>query len=69
MSNTQGNEKAGFDSSIVVVQPIDKGMIDLLDKQDNLYHVNLQGLAASGCHLVLFTTGQGIALFKSGVTL
>lgn len=38
------NEKAGFDSSVVVVQPIEKGMIDLLDKQDNLYHVNLQGL-------------------------
>lgn len=38
------NEKAGFNSSVVVVQPIEKGMIDLLNKQDNLYHVNLQGL-------------------------
>lgn len=38
------NEKTDFDSSVVVVQPIAKGMVDLLNKQDNLYHVNLQGL-------------------------
>src|SRR5574344_625986 len=38
------NEKADFNSSVVVVQPIDKGMIDMLNKQDDLYHVNLQGL-------------------------
>ncbi|MDL2304385.1 tagaturonate reductase, partial [Bacteroides sp. OttesenSCG-928-D19] len=31
-------------SSVVVVQPIENGMIDLLNKQDCLYHVNLQGL-------------------------
>lgn len=38
------NEKADFNSSVVVVQPIDKGMVDMLNAQDNLYHVNLQGL-------------------------
>ena len=38
------NEKAGFDSSVVVVQPIEKGMIEALNRQDCLYHVNLQGL-------------------------
>ncbi len=38
------NEKAGFNSSVVVVQPIEKGMIDALNAQDCLYHVNLQGL-------------------------
>ncbi|MCD8292356.1 MAG: tagaturonate reductase [Prevotellaceae bacterium] len=38
------NEKAGFNGSVVVVQPIEKGMIEALDKQDDLYHVNLQGL-------------------------
>ena len=38
------NEKAGFNSSVVVVQPIDKGMVDALNAQDCLYHVNLQGL-------------------------
>lgn len=38
------NEKTDFDSSVVVVQPIEKGMIDVLNFQDCLYHVNLQGL-------------------------
>lgn len=38
------NEKTDFNSSVVVVQPIEKGMVDRLNQQDNLYHVNLQGL-------------------------
>lgn len=40
----QMNEKTDFNSSVVVVQPIQHGMIDLLNQQDCLYHVNLQGL-------------------------
>ena len=39
------NEKTDFNSSVVVVQPIEKGMIDALNAQDGLYHVNLQGLS------------------------
>jgi tagaturonate reductase len=38
------NEKTDFNSSVVVVQPIERGMIDMLNEQDGLYHVNLQGL-------------------------
>mgnify|MGYP000766667455 FL=1 len=38
------NQKTDFNSSVVVVQPIDKGMVDMLNTQDDLYHVNLQGL-------------------------
>lgn len=38
------NEKTDFNSSVVVVQPIEKGMVDMLNAQDDLYHVNLQGL-------------------------
>ena len=38
------NQKADFNSSVVVVQPIDKGMIDMLNEQDCLYHLNLQGI-------------------------
>lgn len=38
------NEKTDFNSSVVVVQPIENGMIDMLNKQDCLYHLNLQGL-------------------------
>lgn len=35
--------KTNFNGSVVVVQPIDKGMVSWLNGQDCLYHVNLQG--------------------------
>ena len=38
------NQKTDFNASVVVVQPIEKGMVDMLNGQDCLYHVNLQGL-------------------------
>ena len=38
------NQTIDFNSSVVVVQPIEKGMVDVLNGQDCLYHVNLQGL-------------------------
>lgn len=38
------NRKTDFNGSVVVVQPIENGMVDWLNKQDCLYHVNLQGL-------------------------
>ena len=37
------NQKTDFNSSVVVVQPIEHVMVDLLNGQDCLYHVNLQG--------------------------
>ena len=38
------NQKTDFNAGVVVVQPIEKGMIDVLNAQDGLYHVNLQGI-------------------------
>ena len=38
------DKKTDFNGSVVVVQPIDKGMVDMLNAQDDLYHVNLQGI-------------------------
>lgn len=38
------NEKTDFNGSVVVVQPIEHGMIEKLMEQDCLYHVNLQGI-------------------------
>ena len=38
------NRKTDFNGSVVVVQPIPKGMVDVLNEQDGLYHLNLQGL-------------------------
>ncbi len=37
------DQKTNFNSSVVVVQPIERGMVDWLNGQDGLYHVNLQG--------------------------
>jgi len=37
------NQKTDFNSSVVIVQPIEHGMVDMLNGQDCLYHVNLQG--------------------------
>ena len=38
------NQKTDFNASVVVVQPIEKGLVDVLNEQDGLYHLNLQGL-------------------------
>ena len=38
------NNSAGFNGGVVVVQPIDRGMVDMLNGQDGLYHLNLQGI-------------------------
>ena len=38
------NEKADFNSSVVVVQPIDRGMVDMLNEQDGLYTLVSKGL-------------------------
>ncbi len=50
------NERSDFNGSVVVVQPIENGMADALNRQDGLYHVNLQGLedgqAVNSCRLI-----------------
>ena len=38
------NQKTDFDASVVIVQPIANGLVDRLNSQDGLYHLNLQGL-------------------------
>ncbi len=40
----KGNTNLGMDNGVVIVQPLANGMVDLLQKQDNLYHVILQGI-------------------------
>ena len=40
------NQRTDLNSSVVVVQPIERGMVDWLNGQDCLYHVNLQGRLA-----------------------
>lgn len=38
------NEKGVFDGNVQIVQPLGSGLIDLIKKQDSLYHVLLQGI-------------------------
>lgn len=38
------NREAGFNSGVVVVQPIERGMVDMINQQDGLYHVYLKGI-------------------------
>ena len=38
------NKATDFNAGVVVVQPIERGMVDMLNSQDGLYHVNLQGI-------------------------
>lgn len=38
------DKASDFNTGVVVVQPIDKGMVDVLNGQDGLYHLNLQGI-------------------------
>ena len=43
---THMNQSVGFDANVVIVQPLATGMVERLEAQDCLYHVNLQGLQA-----------------------
>jgi len=57
------NKKAGFNGSVVVVQPIDRGMVNLLNEQDGLYTVYLRGLKngkAESKHEVIDVISRGI---------
>lgn len=38
------NNEIGFNAGVDVVQPLATGMVDLLNKQDGLYHVYLKGI-------------------------
>ncbi|SHK69208.1 tagaturonate reductase [Reichenbachiella agariperforans] len=40
----QMNQKAGFDGGVVAVQPIDKGLVPMLNEQEGLYTVYLNGI-------------------------
>jgi tagaturonate reductase len=59
----QLNKKAGFNGSVVVVQPIDKGMVTMLNEQDGLYTLYLRGLKngkAESNHEVIDVISRGI---------
>lgn len=57
------NKKASFNGSVVVVQPIDKGMVNMLNDQDGLYTLYLRGLKngkAESTHQTIDVISRGI---------
>ena len=38
------NEKSDFNGDVQIVQPIDKGMGEMINEQDGLYHLVLNGI-------------------------
>ena len=50
------NQKAEFNSSVIVVQPIENGMVDLLNSQNGKYNLYLRGIKngkpESNCRLI-----------------
>ncbi|MBU3172062.1 tagaturonate reductase [Clostridium estertheticum] len=57
------NKEAGFNGSVVVVQPIENGLVDKLNDQDGLYTLYLQGMndgKAIAEHSVINSISRGI---------
>lgn len=57
------NKKAGFNGSVVAVQPIEKGMVNMLNEQDGLYTIYLRGLkggVAESTHETVDVISRGI---------
>lgn len=57
------NKKAGFNGSVVAVQPIERGMVNMLNDQDGLYTVYLRGLKngkAESTHETVDVISRGI---------
>ncbi|HEY8891920.1 MAG TPA: tagaturonate reductase [Clostridium sp.] len=57
------NKEAGFNGSVVVVQPIEFGLVDKLNEQDGLYTLYLQGMndgKAIAEHSVINSISRGI---------
>ena len=57
------NKKAGFNGSVVVLQPIEFGLVDKLNEQDGLYTLYLQGINEGKAieeHSIINSISRGI---------
>lgn len=57
------NQETSFDGQIVVVQPIENGLIELLNEQDGLYTLYLNGIKNGECmkeHVCIESISRGI---------
>src|SRR5438067_8589456 len=63
----QLNKQGKFNGSVVAVQPIERGMVNLLNEQDGLYTIYLRGLKngkAESTHEVVDVISRGINPYK-----
>ncbi|MFT8348429.1 tagaturonate reductase [Clostridium saccharoperbutylacetonicum] len=61
------NDEAGFNGSVVVVQPLENGLVDMLNDQDGLYTLYLQGMQngeAVRTHKVMNSISRGIDPYR-----
>ena len=61
------NDEADFNGSVVVVQPLESGLVDMLNDQDCLYTLYLQGVQngqASKTHKVINSISRGINPYR-----
>ena len=61
------NKKTDFNGSVVVVQPIDKGMVNMLNDQDGLYTLYMRGLKngeALSTHETINIISRGINAYE-----
>ena len=61
------NEEAGFNGSVVVVQPLENGLVDMLNEQDGLYTLYLQGMQngeAIKTHKIMNSISRGINPYR-----
>ncbi|EKQ57066.1 MULTISPECIES: tagaturonate reductase [unclassified Clostridium] len=61
------NEEADFNGSVVVVQPLENGLVDMLNEQDCLYTLYLQGVQngkASKTHKIINSISRGINPYR-----
>jgi len=61
------NEEADFNGSVVVVQPLENGLVDMLNEQDGLYTLYLQGMQngeAIKTHKIMNSISRGINPYR-----
>jgi len=61
------NEEADFNGSVVVVQPLENGLVDMLNEQDGLYTLYLQGIQngeAIKTHKIMNSISRGINPYR-----
>ena len=62
------NDEADFNGSVVVVQPLENGLVDMLNEQDGLYTLYLQGIQngeAVKTHKIINSVSRGINPYRN----